>query len=136
MTDLWPEELKTIEVRPPVLILQEQGTILGKRTKNLVLGKVRQVPAGPEFHFVFMIDAPPLRYSFNLLELKYGINFYPLRVTPASEVRQEAFPGSSTPYLTANTEDEFLEMLSKIFRASVTQRLISALIAQMEYKTA
>lgn len=40
MIDLWPEDFASVGERSPISILKEQAAYLGKRTKNLVEGKV------------------------------------------------------------------------------------------------
>ena len=131
--DLWPD-IKTIKVRPPVVVLEEQGKILGEKTKNMVLGRARQlrVLQSTQFHFVFQIEAPTLSYSFALLEIRYGASLYPVQVKPAEDIAQEL--GMHEGWILAESEEAFLEILSKIFSAQRTLTLIGALLAQIEHK--
>jgi hypothetical protein len=42
-SDLWPEEIAVVTVRPPVALLKETAADLGRRTKNLVVGEIKTV---------------------------------------------------------------------------------------------
>ncbi|HUU68957.1 MAG TPA: hypothetical protein VM186_05505 [Planctomycetota bacterium] len=133
--DLWPDDIKTIKVRPPVVALEEQGKILGKKTKNMVLGRARQLrlPDATQFHFIFQIEAPTLSYSFALLEIRYGASLYPVQVKPATDIARELGEREDS-WISAESEEAFLEILSRIFKAQRTRTLIGALLAQIEHK--
>ena len=135
MKDLWPSDLKSTELAPPVLIIQDQGAILAERTKGRLRGRVEQAQAeANQFAFEFQIEAPTIGYTYVLFRITYGIDFYPIQIYPDEAIKKEISHGGMR-YVQADTEDEFVEILSKILSATKTRRLISALLLQIEHKS-
>ena len=160
MPDLWPQDIATTELTPPVTLLKEQGTLLGEKTKNLVVGKVVRLDdwsyAQPgHFAYAFYLVAPALgNYRYKLLTLSYPPEFYPLcidvdedvfRETPAKHKREgsaytpptegTSFPGLQIsimrrPHLYAESEEAYKEILSAIFDATKTRTVVAAIVAQ------
>lgn len=126
--DLWPEDLTNgiDELKPPVNILKEQGIALGEKTRNLVEGKTYAVHDNfaDNFEYVFSINAPALRYNYDLLKISYDIAFYPLELKFEDSVK------------TVNTEEEFMNSIKEIFSASKTKQVIRALLSQLEFRPA
>lgn len=121
--NLWPEDIAVTDVVPPVAILKEQASLLGKRTQNLVEARVIQggshSPARYPFYYYFQLIAPALdNYRYNLFSISHGVQFYPVRIE---------FEDSDTE---VQSEDEFMSELERIFSSDKTKGIISALIAQ------
>jgi hypothetical protein len=174
MPDLWPQDIATTELTPPVTLLKEQGTLLGEKTKNLVVGKVVRLDDWPwaspsDFVYSFYIVGPALgNYRYKLLTVSYPPEFYPLdidvdedilaeqgtfkalrQVLEPRAVEERAFQANSeegskqmipgaAPFALippvgrfhAKSEGDFKQILSAIFGAAKTRRVIAAIIAQ------
>lgn len=155
MVDLWPNDITVDQVtlKSPVNILREQASLLSQKTKNLVKARVKPYvhhkTASPEiwyqvakdslisspspleqsaqkFEYSFELIAPVLdNYSYLLFVVAYDVNIYPVAISLAKDLRAEI---SIEPQ--ANSEDEFLALLRRIFTAPKTRSIIQALIAQ------
>lgn len=119
--DLWPSDIQSSSIKPPVTILKEQGTFLGRKTSNIVEGVVRSKETEGEFSWNFYLSAPCFGdYQHRLLNLSHDIELYPVKVIDEESV---------TPQI-AETEDEFMEILRAIFATPKTKRVIEAILAQ------
>ncbi len=145
MTDLWPDDLKTIiNVKAPVNILREQASLLGSKTQNIVKAKVRQIDPGTardetftswpigkghqKFHYVFNLVAPMLEnYEYRLFMISHDVTLYPVYIIADDDILKEL---SVDKAISVNSEDELLEVLRKIFRAEKTKKIIDALVVQ------
>jgi hypothetical protein len=45
MVDLWPEEIAKVKIKSPVPILNEQASLLGQKTQNIILAEVSKSEA-------------------------------------------------------------------------------------------
>lgn len=160
MLDLWPEDIGPIpDLKSPVTILREQASLLGKKTNNLVEAEVVQLESviseEKEFSYAFLIVAPALdNYRYKLFTISYGINLYPVTINvdkdiqaeipPTAEERREIVKSGRVftdlreeigikRKLVAESEDEFVEILKKIFSAKKTKRVIGALLSMISY---
>lgn len=157
MNDLWPTTLtnETI-VKPPVSVLREQADLLGSKTNQKIIARVR--PFGPSvvgmFEYSFELVAPDLdNYRYQLFNIAYSINFYPLAFEDIEEeIKQEVFNENLSSLKTndftfndlvfkeylkyrsngiyVRSEEQFQLVLKKIFNASRTGRIIGTLLAQ------
>ncbi len=147
--DLWPADLRAGKSKAPATILREQGALLGRKTNNLLLGRVvpthresgeyatlkrlageqwqepaSQKAAAPPFAYSFYIVAPVLDdYAFELFSIVHGVDLYPVYTTLSRRPRRK---------LTAATEAEFLKHLRTIFTSEETRRVIESLLAQSQ----
>lgn len=105
---------------------------MGQKTRNLVLGNVgRKSQAGKyDFAYFFVIQAPALSYEYRLFSFYYGVELYPVKVVPDDAVKQEMF--ADVEEIIAHSEEEFMEILKKIFAAEKTTNLIAALLSQIQ----
>jgi len=129
--DLWPEDLATSTVVPPVAILREQAAALAKRTNGLIEGEVvsrpeRHRPSEPGHPFLheFWLRAPAFDdYRCKLLDLRHGFDLYPVslryKLDPQDEVQ-------------ASTEADFKRVLAEVFSRPKTRQVIAALLSQIE----
>ncbi|WP_437929171.1 hypothetical protein WMF37_07835 [Sorangium sp. So ce291] len=146
--NLWPEDLGAVTADElPVVILREQATMLGERTKNLVEAEVRTDPTTelgrrsiknrldrdvatwersgtsttfePEMVHHFVLKAPALSdYRYGLFGVYQPLTIYPVAILFEQQI-----------YL-ASSKEEFIERLREIFSAETTRKIVSALIAQ------
>lgn len=142
--DLWPQELESTKIRPPVSILKEQASLLGQKTKNLVEGLVTITESRENLAYSFYLAAPALNnYRYLLFTMHHDIRMYPLYIHVEQEILKEINPdlydswsGLTADLLAgshnekADNEAEFLELLKKIFSASKTKQLIGAMLSQ------
>ncbi len=130
--NLWPEDIAVTEQVSPVSILKEQGALLGQRTKNLVVGRVRGGPSeygGDQFRYTFELVAPALdNYRYELFGISHGVEFYPLSIDWDSPDKPELW----ALFVEAGIESEevLLKALEMIFSSLKTRKVISSLIAQ------
>ena len=140
MTDLWPDGISSrTSLKTPVAILGEQGTLLGKKTNNLVEGmivRVRETTFGGDFGYTFYLSAPALSgYRYQLLEISYPVGLYPLIITISDESVVSEIPEEmqeTRGIFTANSEDNFIDILRKIFATKKVKQVIDAIIAQSD----
>jgi hypothetical protein len=141
MPDLWPTDIGTTEVTPPVTLLKEQAALLGEKTRNLVEGKVVRLDEWPSaqghFAYAFYLVAPALgNYRYKLFTLSYPPEFLPIRIDvdrdllpaiPQECVLQDAVIGT---WVKAESEDAYKQILAAIFGAAKTRRVVAAIVAQ------
>jgi hypothetical protein len=123
MPDLWPEELKTLEITPPSSILREQADLLKKKTNGLVEGRVevmRSSENDERLRIAFYLVAPNLdEYSYRLLVVNHPMSYYPLTIESHSKAS-----------LQCANEEAFMNALKNIFKSDPTTNTIGALMAQ------
>ncbi|AGP34358.1 hypothetical protein BE04_41660 [Sorangium cellulosum] len=148
LPNLWPEDLGAAPADElPVVILREQATMLGERTKNLVEAEVRTEPttelARRSINIRLDRDIPPWeRPGTNITFEPEMVHHFVLKAPAISDYRYGLFgvyqPASIYPvailfeqqtYL-AGSKEEFIEHLREIFSAEITRKIVSALIAQ------
>jgi hypothetical protein len=116
--DLWGE-IAPSAVRTPVSILREQASLLGAKTKHIIVGQIDTRTSGKTFHHAFNLIVPALdNYSYELFEISHGVGFYPVRVELKSS------------YGELKNEEEFLEWLGQKLSSAETKRLLGNLLAQ------
>jgi hypothetical protein len=144
--DMWPKSIgQNIALKPPSAILKEQAALLGNKTKNIVTAEVKtRLESGPEsFSYNFNLVSAAYGYRYKLFQIGYGLDYYPVYFSVEGEIEKvlsehllkptpdQAAHGASRHPI-AKSEEEFLEMLGKIFSAEKTIRIINALIAESE----
>ncbi|MEW5801929.1 MAG: hypothetical protein AB1847_07460 [bacterium] len=145
--DMWPESIgQNIALKPPSAILKEQAALLGNKTKNIVTAEVKNRGESGlgSFSYNFNLVAPAYGYRYKLFQVWYGLEYYPIHFTVEEEIEKvlsehlSALPIPTQPahrevkHPVAKSEEEFLEILGKIFSAEKTIRIINALIAESE----
>jgi len=150
MDDLWPDDLidRAEKVETPLSILKEQASILGQKTANRIEGKVvdqgkwsRQDRDQYPFQYRFLIIAPTLEnYRFDVFSVYYGIDFYPFLMETDRDISEEIYLecevepshiGSESEF-SVKSEDQFRELLKKIFGSTKVRKVVAALLSQME----
>jgi hypothetical protein len=142
MSDLWPEDIQSVKALAPVTIVREQGIALGKKTKNLVIGKVKEYPTVPgRFAFRFAITAPALRYEYELFRFEYGVELYPVNIYPDDAIMKELersgvpkHPGVHGLCVEAESEEDFLKLLSRIFASEKSRKVVTAVMSQVQHE--
>ena len=143
MIDLWPKELSTVDQRSPLTILKEQASLLGEKTQNIVIAVLANYDMfGPllrgnyPFKYGFVLTCPALgNYRFRLFSIGYGINMYPVCFDLDSDVAGEIIedthvePGEDETFQASN-EEEFIEILKRIFSSRKALQVIRALLSQ------
>jgi hypothetical protein len=120
--DLWPEDIVVTHVRTPLAILQHQAAQLREKTKNLLEAEVDTNRVEEHVEYYFELIAPALyRYRYRLFRVRHHQDMvYPALVEGTA-------PADSG---TANTEQEFIELIGKVLRSNKAKAVIQSLIAQ------
>jgi len=133
--DLWPEGITAAAgPTPPLTILKQQASLLGRKTKNLLEAEV---------HTEVTDFQRLLRHTFFLVAPVLGLSGYPLlsvehpvtRIYPAIVKVNPDDPSSSVRELVARDEAEFKEHLKAVFAAEPAKRVIASLLAQSAGKS-
>jgi hypothetical protein len=146
MIDLWPDGIEQTRIRSPVTILREQGSLLGRKTKNLVQGEVLESASTKENQLVysFFLVAPALsHYRYKLLTTYHDAGLYPVQVDVEDGIMEEVDSqfeieiGDNNGHLTAITleassEENFLELLRQIFRSKKVKQVVTGLLSQSD----
>ena len=149
MSDLLPTDLDTVAAtKSPLVILKEQASILGSRTKNIVKAYVRRFPPAhpalsmqaiapkkkpPQaepFNYGFYLQAPALdNYTYHLFTLSFGVDYYPANFTIDDDIAKEinADPAFG---IVAVDEEEFIRVLSEVLASQKTRKVIYAIYSQ------
>ncbi len=145
MTDLWPANIINVEnMTAPVRILKEQAALLGQKTKNLVKAKVvpekktvyKPGAIQPRFQYSFYIVAPLLEnYQYRLFTIYHDIEFYPVNFILDEAVQEEIFLERQEPEIREKeilvySEDDFVEILRKIFNSQKATKVIQSILLQ------
>jgi hypothetical protein len=146
IVDLWPDEIKVEKLMPPVTILRQQASLLGKKTKNIVQGEVEDVRSGLNenlFIYTFYIVVPALNnYRYRLFNISYELSLYPLQMYVENDIRKEIPPDfiktkkddavGPLEFVYADSEEDFLKILKAIFNSTKVVRIISVLLSQSD----
>jgi hypothetical protein len=143
IVDLWPDEIKVEKLMPPVTILRQQASLLGKKTKNIVQGEVEDVRSNANlFIYAFYIIVPALNnYRYRLFNISYELSLYPLQMYVENDIRKE-IPSDfikrkddtvdPLEFVYADSEKDFLEILRIVFNSTKVMRVISVLLSQSD----
>ncbi|WP_107671026.1 hypothetical protein [Cyanothece sp. BG0011] len=133
--DLWPDEIKSIEVISPVTIIKEQGKILGKKTNNIVVGEVKTFqssqfpPSRFPFTYRFVLVCSIMNYVYRLFDFGFAIEMYPVTIVPDASIRKEL---ACKEEIKADSEEDLIQTLKEIFSAQKTVKIITTLLAQSQ----
>jgi len=130
--DLWPADVGTSTIVPPLAILRRQAVALGERTQGLLEGQVETLTKGDTFIQVFYIVAPSLSYRYRLFEVQHGVAGYP--VFFVNEDRRPVFPrfGTGPAPLKLDTPDEFVDWLKQVLNSDEIKRVVGSLLSQVK----
>jgi hypothetical protein len=121
IVDLWPPEVGTTTIVPPLAILRRQAVILGERTQNLIEGQVETLTQGERFRQRFYIVAPSLDYKYLLFEIQHDVIGYPVTV-----VERDGIP------FQLDTQEEFVNWLKQTLSSDETRRVVASLLSQVK----
>jgi hypothetical protein len=119
--DLWGDLPDVSGIRTPYAILVEQGELLARKTKGLLVGEVDRSPMSGEFRISFAISARSLSYSQIVLVVIHPISLYPLRV----------FNEADSGYYECRGESEFVRAVQDVFASRPVKNIIVGLLAQL-----
>ena len=85
--------------------------------------------------YAFLIVAPALdNYRYNLFSIWHDINLYPVTINVDSDICTEIDSNDQNGELVAESENEFVEILKKIFGAKKTKKIIGAILSMISYE--
>lgn len=129
--DLWADIPEVTESSPKEL-MKEQAAYLKKRTKGLITAEVvthsfvdTSIPHTSKsepsrFTEMFYLVVPKIKYRYDLFSVSHPVLGYPAKFTfDYDELK-----------VTANNEQEFLDILKQILSSNKTSRILAALLAQ------
>jgi hypothetical protein len=135
MTDLWPSDLGTVTTKSPLTVLREQASMLGTKTKNIVKARIvralsQSVSGSLPFNYEFLIHAPALdNYSYRLFIIRYDVDLYPVKFELDQAIAEEMAVNREQG-LIASGEEEFTQILARIFGSRKTRNVIHAILSQ------
>lgn len=138
--DLWPTDFETAPaVNEPLAVLEQQASLLGKKTRNIVTAEVNvfaDMPSqdhtahgtniAPSIRAVFTIEGPVLGYAYNLFTVVYRTtfspetNFYPIWFNYTQD-NGESIDEEVTD------EIEFKELIAKILGSHRARNVIRSI---------
>lgn len=160
MESFWPANLieSDRDPIPPVTFLKEQGILLGKQTKNLLVGEVRLIDPtffdilDPEqdknFWYQFNLYSSVINYRYELFKICYSVaSYYPvefvlhlallMQVRKRLEVREGGLreikfhidQGSSIQVV---SQEDLNEILREILNAKLTVSAVRAILEEAQ----
>jgi hypothetical protein len=135
MVDLWAEDISVSTLRPPVVILREQASLLGQKTKNIVTAEVRSSTDKKNITHSFFIVAPALdNYRYGLFSIVHNnIELYPVYLDSDWDMMCELYGenfANQGENIKIDSEDEFIDILGKILKSKKTKRVVHSLLTQ------
>ncbi|WP_157463360.1 hypothetical protein [Deinococcus pimensis] len=157
MKDLWPEDIGRSLVKPPKVILEEQGSILASRTTGIVQAVVDVLDNSAykqfygkvigeedtEFLFRYSLYAAGLSYRTPIILISHSIALYPVHIFidgGAEDERRYTDAGFETHIYfmgdqesvaaTAESAEDFERALAIAFSNRKVGKIINSLISQ------
>ena len=125
-TSLWGSLPLEADMKPPIVFLKEQASILSKQTGGLLVGDVATQSATPALKAWLDIISPSLNgYRFRVLQIEHGLAFYPVTVVDLAA-------GSVSE---ANEEAGYVAALQRILSSPRVHKVVAALISQTKATT-
>jgi hypothetical protein len=117
--NLWGELPGPAEVTPPVTILREQASVLGKATNNVLVGQVSKVTARQwAFQYDLDIRAAALDdYIYEVLSVRHNVEMYPLEVIDSGKAK------------VCSDEKAYTAALQEILSSNRVRKVISSLLS-------
>lgn len=135
--DLWPEDIR-INVRTPLMILQQQAQFLQKKTASLVQARIAMTKSQTMRKLDFdLVAGAADRYRVRLLSVHHGPSVVYPALVDASCFRddpnylEELRPANGvTSQREAKTEDVFKSLIRTVFSSSQAVSIVESLIAK------
>jgi hypothetical protein len=131
VVDLWPTEFGAVDAKLPAEILQEQASLLGAKTKNVLEGQVRtSIDEYGSFWHRFYINAPALgSYRYLLLTAKHEIVPYPVQID--TEDFEDIYSRTRSADVTeCKSELELQDILKRILNSERCRSIVQNLLRQ------
>lgn len=140
--DLWPDDIASVTVISPKTIVEEQGKILGQKTNNLIVGELKRedsLSLNPSrFPYDFSLYCSSLNYRYDLFRFIFDVTEnYPVYIKPDAMILKESFvdfpnKNNNNDGVIAESEEELIEVLRKIFSSSKTRKVIAGILSQLQ----
>ena len=135
--DLWPPTFATSNKRSPNVILTQQASILGGKTRNWVTAEVRALES---LRYEFAIVAQALGFREPIFTISYEWSLYPVNITlklknlhkDLAQLKPERSFNDNDYSLSAKNENDFVQCLESIFHSQSVGNLISALSSERD----
>jgi hypothetical protein len=122
--NLWGNLSVSANIRTPFTILKEQASILTEMTNGLLVGEVKRFSIEEGFAANLRVRVPTLGgYAYSILRVNYPPDLYPLNIMNLT---------NQSPAKSCGSEEEFEVTLGKVLSSESVQRVISALLADVQ----
>lgn len=160
MESFWPANLieSDRDPIPPVTFLKEQGILLSKQTKNLLVGEVRLIDPtffnildseqDKNFWYQFNLYSSVINYRYDLFKICYSVaSYYPvefvlplallMQVRKGLEVREGGlkeikFHTDKGPSIQVVSQEDLNEVLREILNAKLTISAVRAILEEAQ----
>ena len=127
--NLWGNLPSLTNLHTPFTTLKQQAMMLGKMTNGLLVGEVLRDQRSQDFIARLRINVPALNgYTYNVLEVNYPAELYPLKITDLTGDLGKAIPCAS--------EEEFEQVLGNILASEPVRRVVTTLLVDLQAETA
>lgn len=131
--DLWPDDIRA-DVRPPVVVLRAQESLLAKKTQGILQAKLLTSESEKLVNHSLTLIAPALNfYRVNLLSATHDQEMvYPVTVTARCWFSDFLPDGGEEieKRRVAATEEEFIDLVRQALQSAEVRGLIQSLIAR------
>lgn len=131
--NLWPD-FAIDKTKSPKTILKEQAGYLMARTNNVLSAAVETSHYKENISHEFYVVAPALNnYRYRLFSVSHEVvGYYPVTIMTEVELQGEHEDDIKIVYnpAKAKNEEEFMLLLSKVFKNPENVRIISSLLSQ------
>ena len=138
ISDLWADDIK-VDVLTPLMILRSQETYLSNRTGSLLRARVFTMTSENTVKHEVNLIAHVLKYQVVILSATHSSELvYPTEIAARGFMSEDVHPDTGSPYRfesnsleqrTANTQEEFIELLREVLHSGHVRSLMQSLIA-------
>ena len=157
MKDLWPKNFEVKDKKSPAMILQEQASILGSKTQNILKAEVKFQPPsdvivnvrGLSLNAIAEMQKYPFRYDFNivvptfhnyqykLFSIVHNLDYYPLMIFTEKDFLDELLNSDliteikvEKEGILVDSEEKFVNVLKLILNSNKIRRLIKLFLLE------
>lgn len=118
--DLWPDDIGETDLVPPVSIMREQASLLGRKTNQLIRARVDSSGERDALIHRFILRVPALDYEIELFSISHYVSLYPLSFSWQGGEKE------------LSTSEEFVDYLKKVLQSRDTKKVVHSLLAQVK----
>jgi hypothetical protein len=134
MKNLWPEEFKELDIPAANVLFTEQGRLLEKITRGLVVGEVRDAEPfrlgfdSNDFAFAFnLVGKFANDYRFTLFEFGHDIALYPVKFSLDDALAKELGIRLTTS-TSVKSPQELEAFAERIFKSARVNNIVGSIM--------